>query len=75
MRSQLFHPLTEKAVEIKPGQIVDVGDIRLRLLKPYEVSGKLVPSPTFSDIEGVKIRSGLAAWEPMVATDSHREGR
>jgi hypothetical protein len=61
---------TENAVEIKPGQSTDLGEIRLRILKSYEVSGKLVASPTFSDLEGFKIRLGLATWEPMVATDS-----
>jgi hypothetical protein len=60
-------------VEIEPGQQLDLRDIRYRMMKTYKVSGKLVPSPTFSDLEGFKIRLGLAAWEPMIATDA--EGR
>ncbi|NLS91034.1 MAG: hypothetical protein GXX96_02465 [Planctomycetaceae bacterium] len=64
---------TESTFEIKPGDTVNLGDLRFRELKLHTVSGKLLPSPTFSDLKGLKIRLDLAAWEPMVAADS--EGR
>lgn len=59
----------EQVVEVKPGENVDLGDIRLRVPKSYQVSGQLVPSSSFHKLEGFKIRLDLAAWEPMVTTD------
>jgi hypothetical protein len=64
---------TGQAVEVKPGQNADLGEIRLRVPKSYRVSGSLVRSPSFHKLEGFKIRLDLAAWDPMVATD--REGK
>ena len=62
-----------EAVEIKPGQTRELGEITMSRVKFHKVSGKVLPSATFSNLEGFKIRLGLAAWEPMVSTD--REGR
>ena len=59
----------EQAVEVKPGQRVELGDIRLRVPRSYRAAGQLVPSLSFHKLEGFKIRLDLAAWEPMVATD------
>lgn len=64
---------TPAAVEIKPGDSKDVGQIALKKVKLYKVSGKLLSSPTFDDLAGFKMRLGLGTWQPMVPTDA--EGR
>jgi hypothetical protein len=61
--------LTEP-VELKPGQATEVPLITLRRLPVFQVSGRLLASPTFSKLDGFKIRLDLAEWEPMVATDA-----
>jgi len=61
------------AMEIKPGEDKDLGGIALRKIKYYTVKGQLAGSPTFSNLEGFKIRVDLMAWEPMNPTD--KDGR
>ena len=61
------------AFEIGPGQSKDIGEIALKKIKFYKVSGKLLPSPTFTSLKGLKIRLGLREWSPMLSTDA--EGR
>ena len=68
-----FAGATAQAVEIQPGQAADLGDISLTRVKMYTVTGRLVPSPTFDNLQGFKVRLDLMQWEPMVDTDA--EGR
>ena len=60
----------DKLIEIKPGESKDLGDLKLAAIKYYQVKGKLLASPTFSNLEGFKIRLDLMEWQPMVATDA-----
>ena len=64
---------TAQALEVKPGQTADVGQVTLTKLKMCTVSGRLMPSPSFQNLKGFKVRLDLMAWEPMVETDA--EGR
>jgi protocatechuate 3,4-dioxygenase beta subunit len=64
---------TAQAIEIQPGQAADLGDIALTKVKMYTITGRLVPSPTFDNLKGFKVRLDLMQWEPMVETDA--EGR
>jgi len=57
-------------IEVKPGESKDFGDIVLAAVKFHSVTGKLLPSATFSNLAGLKIRLDLADWEPMVDTDA-----
>ncbi|KPK83436.1 MAG: hypothetical protein AMJ81_08290 [Phycisphaerae bacterium SM23_33] len=57
-------------LEIKPGEQKDLGDVALKEVKLYKVSGRLVGSPTFADLGGFKIRLGLRQWEPMLPADA-----
>ena len=66
---ELSAEMTEP-IEIKPGENKDIGRVALEKIKFYKVSGKILSSPTFDALEGLKMRLGLAAWEPMVTTDA-----
>ncbi len=69
-----FTASLESSVEIKPGGKTDVGPITFSKINFFRVTGKLLPSPTFSNLEGFKIRLlDLKGWEPMIPTD--KEGR
>jgi protocatechuate 3,4-dioxygenase beta subunit len=59
--------------EIKPGEVKGLGDVAMQKVALYRVSGRLLPSKTFTNLEGFKIRLDLAAWEPLIPTD--KEGR
>jgi len=45
------------------------GDIFLKV-ELHTVAGRLLPSETFTDLTGLKIRLDLKEWEPMVTTDA-----
>lgn len=62
-----------EAFVLEPGAHKDLGDLTWREVAFYQVSGRLVASPTFNDLEGLMIRLDLKQWEPMLPTDS--EGR
>jgi hypothetical protein len=57
-------------IEIKPGEDRDIGALPLREVQFHKISGRLLPSPTFSKLEGFKIRLDLESWQPMVPTDA-----
>lgn len=66
----------DRPTEIKPGEAIDLGDLRLAAGsvplpagKYYQVKGRVKASPTFSDLKGFKIRLGWMEWKPMVPTD------
>jgi hypothetical protein len=56
-------------MEIKPGAEANAGAVVLSPAKRVMISGRLVASPTFSSLEGFKIRLDLEEWAPMLATD------
>ena len=67
----------DKPTEIKPGVANDLGDQRLTVGtvplpagKYYQVRGRVKASPTFSDLNGFKIRLGWLEWGPMATTDA-----
>jgi protocatechuate 3,4-dioxygenase beta subunit len=65
-----FSGVSAEAFEIKPGETKNLNSIIMQKVDFYEVSGRLLPSPTFSNLEGLKIRLDLMQWEPMMPTDS-----
>jgi len=65
-----YSGVSGEAFEIKPGESKNLNSIIMQKVDFYQVSGRLLPSPTFSNLEGLKIRLDLMQWEPMVPTDS-----
>jgi hypothetical protein len=65
-----FSAVSAEPFEIKPGETKNLDSVTLQKVEFYQVSGRLLPSPTFSSLEGFKIRLDLMQWEPMVPTDS-----
>ena len=57
-------------IELRPGQATEVPLISLKRLPAFQVSGRLLASPTFAKLDGFKIRLDLEEWQPMVATDA-----
>ncbi len=57
-------------IELKPGHATEVPPISLKRLPAFQVSGRLLASPTFAKLDGFKIRLDLEEWQPMVATDA-----
>ncbi|MBN1346918.1 MAG: hypothetical protein JXQ73_29785 [Phycisphaerae bacterium] len=64
---------TTDPIEIKPGETKDIGDLLLKKVKFYKVSGRVLPSSTITELNGLKIRLDLRSWQPMLTTDA--EGR
>ena len=58
-------------IEIQPGQTRTLQDVTMQKVTFHTVSGKLLPSETFTDLAGLKIRLDLKEWEPMVTTDAN----
>lgn len=61
---------TAEPAEVKPGDTKDFGNIVMAAVKYQTITGRLLPSATFADLKGFKIRVDLDAWEPMVDTDA-----
>jgi hypothetical protein len=57
-------------LELKPGQATEAPRITLKRLPVFQVSGRLLASPTFAKLDGFKIRVDLGEWTPMIATDA-----
>jgi protocatechuate 3,4-dioxygenase beta subunit len=60
---------TGAAIEIAPGVVKDFKDITLTRIQFYQVSGRVRPSQTLTNLAGYKIRVDLMQWEPMLPTD------
>jgi protocatechuate 3,4-dioxygenase beta subunit len=67
------HVGTIASLKIQAGQDKDLGEVALRPVTFHKVTGHLKASPTFTNLEGFKIRVDLWEWQPMVETD--KQGR